>query len=445
MARIKGKDLFLKNDDQIYFGTNQEAALWYDNGDLNLNNTISGVDPTTTYHLTTKKYVDDNDIFEFTELTDTPSIYTGSQYLYVRVKSDETGLEFAEASGIEGPKGDTGFGVWASAVVDGDGTVKDSFNLNVNRTGTGTYVCTFNTQPPDAYYGIDPHPFQTVTDTNAMVSSITTTGFTVTIGQGDNGGTPDVLADTDFSVLVYKSEGLPNIAASGINFLQLLDTPSDYIGSGGYSVRVKDDETGLEFVPTSSGADLSFLDLTDTPTVYSGSENKFARVKPDGTGIYFENAIVGVTSSGTTPPDDSNLWYNSNDNEFYYYDPIRGDWLSLTVHNYLFTRRGNVDGLYLSIGDLRHAESHFPIPKYGKITGVISSAEETANSSKGFELRDESGSTLFSFNHSSWEYTNTSVNVNLNENSRLRAFCVSAGQRCRNPAITVEIRWRYVP
>ena len=46
MARIKGKDIYLKNDDQIYFGDSNEAALWYENNDLLLNHTISGIDPT---------------------------------------------------------------------------------------------------------------------------------------------------------------------------------------------------------------------------------------------------------------------------------------------------------------------------------------------------------------------------------------------------------------
>ena len=59
MARIKGKDLYLKNDDQIYFGNNSEAALWYDNGDLLLNHTVSGIDPTAPGHLVTKRYLED--------------------------------------------------------------------------------------------------------------------------------------------------------------------------------------------------------------------------------------------------------------------------------------------------------------------------------------------------------------------------------------------------
>lgn len=58
MARIKGKDLYLNDDDQIYFGDNKESSLWFDNGELQLSTTISGVSPTEDYHLTTKDYVD---------------------------------------------------------------------------------------------------------------------------------------------------------------------------------------------------------------------------------------------------------------------------------------------------------------------------------------------------------------------------------------------------
>ena len=183
MGRFKGKDLYLKNDDQIYFGDNQEAALWYDDSDLQVNHTISGVAATQPYHLVQKQYVDG---------------------------------QIATVSG--GEAGPPGFGVFATARVDADGTVRDSFNLNVSRSATGTYGCTFTSRPKDAYYSVIAQPYQTVTDTNAMVSSVSTTGFTIQVGQGDNGSSPDVLTDTDFSVVVVNSEG-STTAASGVGYL----------------------------------------------------------------------------------------------------------------------------------------------------------------------------------------------------------------------------------
>lgn len=188
-----------------------------------------------------------------------------------------------------------------------------------------------------------------------------------------------------------------------------------------------------------------FLELTDTPAVYSGSEDKYVRVKPDGTGLIFAPAIVGTTSTGTIPPEDSNLWYNQTLNEFFFYDPVRGNWLSLTVHNYLYTRQGNVDGLYLSVGDLIHAEAHYFIPRAATITAIISSSEQVFNSSKGFEIRSAISGTIYSFSQTAWEYNNMSSNILVEEDDQLRVFATSAGDRCRNPAVTLEVRWRFVP
>jgi hypothetical protein len=90
MARIKGKDLYLKDDDQVYFGDNHEAALWYANNELQLDHTISGTWATQGYHLVRKDQLPD----EFLDFIDTPATYSGHGEDYVRVKSDETGLEF---------------------------------------------------------------------------------------------------------------------------------------------------------------------------------------------------------------------------------------------------------------------------------------------------------------------------------------------------------------
>ena len=58
MARIKGKDLYLNDDDQIYFGDDHEAAMWFIGDDLYLDHTISGVDPSQPGHLVTKRYLE---------------------------------------------------------------------------------------------------------------------------------------------------------------------------------------------------------------------------------------------------------------------------------------------------------------------------------------------------------------------------------------------------
>lgn len=70
-------------------------------------------------------------------------------------------------------------------------------------------------------------------------------------------------------------------------FLQLLDTPSNYTGAGGKYVKVKDDQTGLEFATIENVYD-EFLELIDTPTTYSGSEGQFVKVNSTGTGLEFQ-------------------------------------------------------------------------------------------------------------------------------------------------------------
>jgi hypothetical protein len=188
-----------------------------------------------------------------------------------------------------------------------------------------------------------------------------------------------------------------------------------------------------------------FLDLLDTPTTYSGAGGKYVRVDPNNpTELMFENAIVGVTSSGTEPPDynETNLWYNTTANIFFYYDPTRGKWLSTNSVSYLFSYPGNIDGFYLMIGAVANSSLYFPILADACITAVTAAADQSDNSSKGFEIRDDTTS-VFSFNLSNWEYSNFNVNVNLSAGAKLKCFCVAADTKCKDPIVTVEIRWRY--
>lgn len=94
MARIKAKDLFLKDDDQVYFGDNQEAALWYKDNELRLDHTISGTKATQGYHLVRKDQLPD----EFLDLVDTPATYSGHAGKVVSVNSAENALEFSSTT-----------------------------------------------------------------------------------------------------------------------------------------------------------------------------------------------------------------------------------------------------------------------------------------------------------------------------------------------------------
>lgn len=95
MARIKGKDIYLKHDDQVYFGDSQEAALWFFDNELRLDHTISGTKATQGYHLARFDQIPD----EFIDLDDTPNSYSGYSQKIVAVNQLETGLEFTTISG----------------------------------------------------------------------------------------------------------------------------------------------------------------------------------------------------------------------------------------------------------------------------------------------------------------------------------------------------------
>lgn len=60
MVRIRTDDIFITDGDKVIFGDDFDSELFWDDsaGDLRLTTTISGVDPTEDYHITTKNYDD---------------------------------------------------------------------------------------------------------------------------------------------------------------------------------------------------------------------------------------------------------------------------------------------------------------------------------------------------------------------------------------------------
>jgi len=59
MAKFNSLSLYLLDNESVYFGTGDDTRLWHDGSEMRISTTISGVDPTQDYHLTTKWYVDD--------------------------------------------------------------------------------------------------------------------------------------------------------------------------------------------------------------------------------------------------------------------------------------------------------------------------------------------------------------------------------------------------
>jgi hypothetical protein len=97
MAKFQDKHLKLRDNQRTYFGDSDDCSMWFDSTQLRVSCTLSGVDPTQDYHLTTKYYVDN---LEFLDLVDTPSTYSGFGDYLVKVTNGEDGLEFTSLSGI---------------------------------------------------------------------------------------------------------------------------------------------------------------------------------------------------------------------------------------------------------------------------------------------------------------------------------------------------------
>lgn len=89
-------------------------------------------------------------------------------------------------------------------------------------------------------------------------------------------------------------------AKEGILFLNLGDTPADFIGAGGHYLAVTVGEDGVEFIipPTII---TSLLGLSDTPANYTGAANKFLAVNAGGTAVEFVTPPFSFTGLTDTP------------------------------------------------------------------------------------------------------------------------------------------------
>lgn len=112
MAKFKAGDLDLKTGQKIDFDDANSIHMGYDNGELYINSTISGIRAAQPYQIvrydqltessgTLQDQINNIDITnydEFIELLDTPTTYSGSTDYLVTVNSAGTDLVFSPAS-----------------------------------------------------------------------------------------------------------------------------------------------------------------------------------------------------------------------------------------------------------------------------------------------------------------------------------------------------------
>ncbi len=235
---------------------------------------------------------------EFIELTDTPISYSAQGGKFVKVKDDESGLEFIDLSGIDVSAAtsfieltDTPSSYSANnnkilrVNNSSNGIEFVSLNSSIVPEGTNLYYTDDRVQifGDSRYLNLSANDFLELNDTPASYS-----------------------AQAGKSLKVNSSEDGLEFFDYVTNFIELSDTPSTYSTQGGKFVRVNGNEDGLEFYDLSSiisGGVSNFIDLIDTPNSYSGENDKYVKVNSSGTGLEF------ITLNTTVVPEGTNLYY----------------------------------------------------------------------------------------------------------------------------------------
>lgn len=92
----------------------------------------------------------------------------------------------------------------AAGRVNADGSLLSGYNMSSTLISTGIYAITFDVPLDHADYAIMVQPIGTTNDTPAHIApaDITTSGFRVKLGDGDNGGGAEPAVNRAFSVMV---------------------------------------------------------------------------------------------------------------------------------------------------------------------------------------------------------------------------------------------------
>ena len=226
----------------------------------------------------------------FTGLTDAPASYTGQAGKVPVVKGDESGLEFGSPVSTYLALTDTpdSFAGQAFRVVSVKG---DESGLEFSAAAAPSTLLAL-TDTPDTY-----------ASSALKVLRVNAAGTGVEFAVGTGPANFLELPDTPDN---YASQALKfvrvNAAATGLEFaalstttlLGLTDTPDSYAGAAFKVVTVKGDESGIEF---SAGATpTSFIGLTDAPASYTGHGSKTVKVKSDASGLEFVSVPAPVTA-----------------------------------------------------------------------------------------------------------------------------------------------------
>jgi len=122
----------------------------------------------------------------------------------------------------------------------------------------------------------------------------------------DNASDSNVFTDAEKSKLAGISPG-----AGAATFTNLSDTPANFTGAAGKTLKVNSSGNAVEFVTVTTPAG-NFAGLTDTPSSLTGQGGKTVKVNSGGTALEFETVSSEVVSD-TTPQLGGNLDVQTNE------------------------------------------------------------------------------------------------------------------------------------
>ncbi|RPJ55976.1 MAG: hypothetical protein EHM12_11110 [Dehalococcoidia bacterium] len=176
MAKFRSGDLILRDSQYVIFGDDSDAHIGFNGTELEINSTVSGVDPVNSYDLATKNYVDNH--------VPTISGYVTEEYL-TTVSGDivaQIPTDYVSDSEMTTISGDIVAQIPpAFSITKGRYSIPngvDNFTISFTDVGNTDYVInTTLVNPIDAIDSIYAY----------VVSEVTTSGFTVTLmGETDS-------------------------------------------------------------------------------------------------------------------------------------------------------------------------------------------------------------------------------------------------------------------
>ena len=123
----------------------------------------------------------------------------------------------------------------------------------------------------------------------------------------DNASDSNVFTDAEKTKLAGISAG-----AGASTFTTLSDTPANFTGAAGKTVKVNSSGNALEFVTVTTPAG-NFAGLTDTPSSLTGQGGKTVKVNSGGTALEFVSVGASDVVNDTTPQLGGNLDVQTNE------------------------------------------------------------------------------------------------------------------------------------